>query len=1012
MKNIGPFRDETIDFTALDNMFLIKGDTGAGKTFIFDALTFALYGKVRGNRNGHESDLKSRYADAEDDSSVEFDFEIAGEKYRLNRSVPFWYTNRNGKIDTKQSHADLSVWRGTDGADGNPELFESGWEELPCRLKGEVDAKVVELLGLSADEFAKIVVLPQGEFAEFLHQNSKERTETLKKLFPVSFYSNITERFKKKADEANENLKSMTNLISSLSQNRDFTDADKKIAEMTEDLDRKKADEEAVVEKQKDVSSILERLKHEKEDAAEYEENCRKKDELVSRADEIKALGEKISRAERAGKLRQFFSDAESSSNRLSESRKELTEAASLRDTLAAKIAELSKEKESMEALHVQTEEDAKTLKVIQSKLESAAGLEALEKEAALAGKTKEAASEKQKTLTEELMEAQQALGVENADEAEHKLTDEIIEKRAKVTALESEEASAVKRDGITAKKEEALASLDEAENLIQSEEEKLVHSRESLEAHEKAKKEQEAQNLAWTCGQFLKEGEPCPVCGSLTHPHPVTRPEGLLSLDSEIATVKAGIESGEIALQALKENRTKWSTEISGYDQQLSEIETTRAVAVITEEKEAVAKEADEAETERNRIRDLAAVIKDKQQQLDEASAAFTEAELVFVKLQTQIESIQSSLGEPLADLRSKETALSTSVSENTEKYATWHASCETAEKSFLEAKSAAEKYEADVTRFTAEAKKAEEILAERVSAALFTSKEDALAADLSDAELEESRADVSGYNEALAAVTLAVESGKKKKLRSLDDIAAEEEETRARSEEIHSQYASLKAAIDEVSAELTAYRGDWERVRETQDKKLALEEQVKPLNALSEALLGRNPQKLTFETWALGMYFQQVVEFASRRFYDISDGRFTFLLKQPDDRSSGNGQRGLDLLVLDSYTGKTSDAAELSGGETFEASISLALAITDVVQNDNGGGIQLDSLFIDEGFGTLDPETLEKAMSVLTELGETRMIGMISHVSEMESLSGITSSISVEKGRQGSHIHVEGLV
>lgn len=151
--------------------------------------------------------------------------------------------------------------------------------------------------------------------------------------------------------------------------------------------------------------------------------------------------------------------------------------------------------------------------------------------------------------------------------------------------------------------------------------------------------------------------------------------------------------------------------------------------------------------------------------------------------------------------------------------------------------------------------------------------------------------------------------------------------------------------------------------------------------------------------------MYFEQVVSFASKRFFDISGGRFSFELK--DEKAFGRAMSGLDLKVFDSHSGKYSDPAELSGGETFEASISLALALTDVVQN-SSGGIQLDSLFIDEGFGTLDPETLEKAMSVLTELSETKMIGMISHVSEMEDFPDIKSVLKVNKTGRGSTVSV----
>ena len=164
-----------------------------------------------------------------------------------------------------------------------------------------------------------------------------------------------------------------------------------------------------------------------------------------------------------------------------------------------------------------------------------------------------------------------------------------------------------------------------------------------------------------------------------------------------------------------------------------------------------------------------------------------------------------------------------------------------------------------------------------------------------------------------------------------------------------------------------------------------------------------GSNPSKLQFDSWALGVYFEQVVSYASRRFFDISSGRFQFLLDSGG--KTGKGYKGLDLLVTDSFTGCTRDPATLSGGETFEASISLALAITDVVQNQNGA-VSLDSLFIDEGFGSLDGETLDKAMEILNELQETKMIGIISHVESLQQT--VRSRIDVEKTNCGSHIRI----
>lgn len=1010
MKNIGPFRDETIDFTALDNMFLIKGDTGAGKTFIFDALTFALYGKLRGNRKDYVSDLKSHYAREDEESYVDLEFELGGERYRINRNVPFNYINRNGKRDQKKPQADLSVWRGTDAAD-EPGLFDTGWELLPYRTKNEVDEKVQELLGLSADEFAKIVVLPQGEFAEFLHQNSKERAVTLKKLFPVTFYSDITARFKEKADKANDELRTLSLKIEGLSSDKDFTAADEMIARMTDEFEQAKKTEAEAVEKRDKLSARIEQLRNEEAAAREFGENRRKKDELESLTDEMKLLAEKLSRAERARDLREFIMVRDNAASQLEKSRADSAAAAAERDGLQEKFSLLDEEKASMEKLRLQNEADGKTLSVIQKQLESAEGLEALKKNVALALEKKADAEKKKHEIEDELASLKKELGDDDGVNRLEKLSRDIQKTAEKLAEVKVSGEEAQKRDGLLERKKAAEEALSETEARLEKEEETLASTKTVLQSREDAKKAAEASHQAWTVAQFLKEGEPCPVCGSVVHPHPAEKPEGLLSYDEEIKILKDAVESITRSVEQLKVQITAKTTEIKGFGELLSEITTTRTVSDIQADETLLKEAAAAANADRERVSELMHSVSTAKEALDEAARTLAEADGACVKYQAQIDSIEAALGESVEELRLKETKLISLLRENGEKYSIWRTSYDEAVTQLAEAKSAAAKYAEDVISFSDALENAGKTLAERVTEKAFSSVDEAVAAYLSDDVLAAGRQEYQLWKEALAGVTAAVEAAVKKNLRQVSEVEAEMASVSEEAAGIREAYEEARTVVQKLGGELAAYLDAYGKVRDARDKKLALEEKAKPLNALSEALLGKNPQKLAFETWALGMYFQQVVEFASRRFNDISDGRFSFLLKQPDDISSGNSQRGLDLLVLDSYTGRTRDAAELSGGETFEASISLALAITDVVQNDNGGGIQLDSLFIDEGFGTLDPETLEKAMGVLMELGETRMIGMISHVSELENFPGITSAISVEKGRQGSCVKLETL-
>ncbi len=167
---------------------------------------------------------------------------------------------------------------------------------------------------------------------------------------------------------------------------------------------------------------------------------------------------------------------------------------------------------------------------------------------------------------------------------------------------------------------------------------------------------------------------------------------------------------------------------------------------------------------------------------------------------------------------------------------------------------------------------------------------------------------------------------------------------------------------------------------------------------------LSSQNPKKIPLDAWVLGLYLEEITQFASSRLNRISDGRYTLLLKTEDDGGKDK-IKGLDLEIFDSFTGKKRPCATLSGGETFMASISLALALTDVVQS-KAGGVSLDSLFIDEGFGSLDDASLEKALSILDEIREKRMVGLISHVGDLK--SRISSQILVTKGQNGSRISI----
>lgn len=236
----------------------------------------------------------------------------------------------------------------------------------------------------------------------------------------------------------------------------------------------------------------------------------------------------------------------------------------------------------------------------------------------------------------------------------------------------------------------------------------------------------------------------------------------------------------------------------------------------------------------------------------------------------------------------------------------------------------------------------------------------------------------------------------------RDLTSVAKEIEENKTLQEKLGKEIESQKQEQIAVSNSRNSLAQILKEIKTQQAKMEKLADESGILRSLNKTLGGDNAIKTKFDAWILSIYFSHVLEYANRRLWELSFGRYQFKLGRG---VSEKGFKGLDITVTDSWNGTERDASTLSGGETFEASISLALGLTDAVQA-SSGGIRLDSLFIDEGFGTLDTETLDKATSILNQLGETKTIGIISHVDAFR--TAISSRIDVEKTMSGSQIKI----
>lgn len=1026
MKNIGPYLDETINFSLLDNMFLIKGDTGSGKTFIFDAITYALYGKLCGNRSGHEADFKSRYALEEDESFVEFEFLANGKKYFVSRTVPFEYTNRNGKLSKKTKEVYFALLDSDKSENQSGETLENKTEF--SGKPTEIDEKIQEIIGLNADEFSQIILLPQGKFAEFLHKNSKERAQTLKTLFPVDFYTKLTEKIKEKFELADDELKILEAQIKSAKAQEDFSNAEEILKSQNDEIKNLTTLEEENQKKLEEIAANKAKFELLFKDAQEFEKNQNLLEKLKSQEKEFSLLEEKIKNAENAIHLKEFIKTQEDCAERKSETEKNLQNAQDEKNFAQKNFDELNLQNQEMQNLEKKNKTDASKLEVLNKKIADAKELPSLiEKEKKLAVNIEENKNQLEKIKASLEKEKQKLKKFDDENFIDENIASEKSAKSEKSKSafeilqnlntclknllenqnlLKNENLECKKRDKTLQEKSRSQIELKENQEKLKSENLKLERTKSTIAELEKKEQEQNLKNQAFAISKFLVEGEPCPVCGSKNHPQIVLKPEGLLDFAEQLKTHKANLESIQTSISFFSANVSALNQKIKTFDDELSEIKTQKNESELEEELKNLAEKISKIESELEEIQKLEEKISESEKTFENLKELSLKSQNEFFRVTAIRQTLEKSLGESLENVIKNRDSLQKELSLNLKKFETWQSDFTKSQMNLEKAKTKFDESQKNSLDANEKFLVAQKTLLEKISSSDFSSVEDAKAALMSSQEIELSRKKISDYKSNLKSICDAVKNAKAKKLKSSQEIFVELEELKLCETQTNQNQSELKNLLENKKSENTKFKSDFEKLKKMQTEQKVLEEKIAPLAKLNSDLLGKNPQNLKFETWALGMYFEQVVSFASKRFFEISGGRFSFELKS--EKSSGNNLSGLELKVFDSHSGKFSDPAELSGGETFEASISLALALTDVVQN-SSGGIQLDSLFIDEGFGTLDPETLEKAMGVLTELGETKMIGMISHVSEMEDFPDIKCAIKVNKTNRGSTVTLE---
>ena len=901
----GPYAGtQELDFELLGSsgLYLITGDTGAGKTTIFDAITFALFGEASGDNRSADM-LRSKYAKAEDPTFVELTFAYNGKEYTVRRNPEYYRAKKSGSGTTKQA-ADAQL------------TYPDGC--VVTKLK-EVDKAIRDIIGLTREQFAQVAMISQGDFRKLLQAETKERQKIFRDIFGTGLYVTLQDQLKSKAAEVRNQrehaLASIEQYIEGIVCHEDSPLA----------IDTRKArnGELPIAEVQELLEKLLE------EDASQQETLNEQSAQLDAQMETVVA---QLTRAEAYQTAKKSLDEKTGEEAEKSAALEQLSAELTAARATVPEQEQLGKEITALELL-LPSYDELETKRKELSEKENSIKTAAAAQENALRDKT---------TLTEEL----------NTLQSERKMLESASAEKEKLQA----------RQQALAERKEKFRKLISAVDALEGEQKALTKLQSDyLTAEAKSsllKQEYDAKNKAFLDEQAgiiassLSVGMPCPVCGSLEHPDlavisesaPTEADVKQAKADYETAQKKTEQASGKASTQrgvvtTAEENLRKESADLLGevaLESVKSEAETCEAA--LKEDLADVKQNIAEAEKKEKRKAELDKLIPKKEQALADAEQALSAAK------------------EQIAALTAAVTELTAQVTALQEKLTFAD------KKALLNEKEVLEKKQAELKSALAKAE-----------------------------------ADYNTCKEGLAAVRASIEELGKQ---LAEAPAVDAEALKSQKEDLTAQKATVNVALKNIHARLNTNASARKNISAKEKEMVELESRYTWVKALSDTANGTvsGKDKIMLETYIQMTYFDRILARANLRLRKMSGGQYDLERRKAADNKKA--QSGLDLDIIDHINTTRRSVNTLSGGEAFLASLALALGLSDEVQMSTG--IRLDTLFVDEGFGSLDSEALSKAYQTLAGLTEgNRLVGIISHVAELK--EKIDRQIVVKKDRSG---------
>lgn len=1011
MDAVGPFPGhEVIDFEAFSDAgrFLLSGPTGAGKSTIIDAIVFALYGKVSGGRDSSDSRIRSRYASEQAKTEVELIFSTSSGNYKVRRQPAYERVKKNGKGVTKQN---AKAW-----------LFKLD-EQLrevsePLTKTSDVGTEITRIVGLNREQFTQTVVLPQGKFAQFLRSTSKDRQDLLQELFGTAIFEDLqldlverARKVKKNQEALDATLRANLGVLASLLDEAPQLDPArclvyepvpevdcefdpletawdsrfKPLAPWLEHNQRCANLEVSALREQED--KLRSEFAYQRDLAARQERYLaltKEHEQLVAQGPAQRQRLAQIQALQALSDLKPWHEQLKQAQAQQAVAQRQLSQALALE--------QLESDERAQAVLQPLDYRGAQALSV-QLTAQVAALSPQVELEAGLAGRRRDLHT---KTQAHESASAKLAQGRER----ENQLPTQIASKQELLEQLNEQAATLPTAQLAQEQAAQTLKLAKAHEQLIEDQQQALkLQQLVALELKQASQRhkhmlEQWLSQSALNLAQNLVAGEPCPVCGATEHPAPATQGGENISQEQLDQALEEVNEAQEELSQA-SERVTKLAAQLEAQPCQLSPAQA------------------------REQLQEAKAALTAAQQASEQASSCKAQ----IAKLNAQLEALRADnqaaqarlagdakeiqlLGEKIdADAASLSCEGFESVAAKVEYLSQLAAALEQLAKAGQELDQCKKRAQQAADSFAAQWAQASESFADHSAKPAAPAPTDPAETEPTQAEPTQDTSTTNvqdGYAQACQAfagldlAALKATSASYEKSLSINQAALAElegieltpppleqtqgqlEQAQAKTQACQTYASTWQAFAGQVNAQLA-------KLNELLARRSKASDKDGQLLALASAANGDNQARLTLSAWVLQAHFRQVLVFANERLGVIGAGRYE-LINVDSEEDTRQQKQGLGLAVVDHLSGTTRSPRTLSGGESFYVSLALALALADVVATQNGG-IEMNTLFIDEGFGSLDEGTLAEVMDVLSALHSGgRVVGIVSHVSELK--------------------------